>query len=119
MFNYICKIWDKKLLNIQEQVYLIYLNDSNEVISWRSICTGTSSNTLFDIKFGLSCALNCLASKIIIAHNHPSGILKPSKNDINMTQKLYTAANILDMTLIDHLIINRLTYYSFADNNLL
>jgi DNA repair protein RadC len=118
-FAYFIRIWDKSLINVQEQVYILYLNGDNEVICWRLLNTGTSSTTLFDLKLALACALNCLASKIIIAHNHPSGLLKASKDDINVTRKLKTAASFMDIELLDHIIINDKSYCSFADQQLL
>lgn len=117
--QFLVKIWDKSLINIQEQVYILYLNAANKVISWRCLNTGTGLKTLFDIKLALACALNCMASKIIIAHNHPSGILKPSAGDVDITEKLNYAAGIMEMKVVDHLIISKTNYYSFANNKLL
>lgn len=113
------QVWDKDLLNLQEQVNALYLNSNNEVISWRCLNTGTCAETLFDIKLTLSCALICMASKIIIAHNHPSGKLQPSYNDITITNKLNQASALMDIQLEDHLIISRLGYYSFKDTRIL
>jgi DNA repair protein RadC len=118
-FHFFLEIWDKGLINIQEQVYILYLNAANKVISWRCLNTGTGSKTLFDMKMAMACALNCMASKIILAHNHPSGILKPSAGDIDITEKLSYAAGILDIKLIDHLIITKTDYYSFTNNKLI
>ncbi len=89
------------------------------MIGWRCINTGTGNETLFDIKFALSCSLNCLASKIIIAHNHPSGMLKPSGGDLNVTDRLSKAAELMDIKLLDHIIVNRNNYYSFKDHGVL
>jgi len=118
-FNFLIKIWDKSLINIQEQTYILFLNTTNQVISWRCINTGTGSKTLFDIKFAMACALNCMASRIILAHNHPSGILRPSSGDIEITRKLNYAADLLDIKLVDHLIVTRRNFYSFSDNDLI
>ena len=118
-FDFLIKIWDKSLINIQEQTYMLFLNATNQVISWRCINTGTGSKTLFDIKLAMACALNCMASKIIIAHNHPSGILKPSAGDIAITEKLNYAAEVLDIKLVDHLIITKKDFYSFLTNQLI
>lgn len=98
---------------------MLFLNATNQVISWRCINTGTGSKTLFDIKLAMACALNCMASKIIIAHNHPSGILKPSAGDIAITEKLNYAAEVLDIKLVDHLIITKKDFYSFLTNQLI
>jgi len=104
---------------MQEQVYILYLNLDNRVIGWWCLNTGTTNETLFDIKMAVACGLNCLASKAVIAHNHPSGILKPSQSDIFISNKLFRAFNLIDIQLIDHLIISdEGTYFSFADNRI-
>jgi DNA repair protein RadC len=114
-YMFLLKIWNKPLINLQEQVYALYLNSNNEIIGWRCINTGSSSETVFDLKFTLSCALSCMATNIIIAHNHPSGNLEPSYSDIKTTDRLKHAAAMLDISLLDHLIINRCSYYSLMD----
>lgn len=81
--------------------------------------TGTATQTLFDIKFAMACALGCMASKIIVAHNHPGALLQPSAGDISITKKLAEACTLMEIKLVDHLIINREGYYSFAGNGLL
>lgn len=112
------KIWDNSLLNIQEQVYVLFLNGYNQVICYRCLNTGTSKQTLFDIKLAMACALGCLAMKVIIAHNHPNGILRPSAGDIAITEQLKAACSLMDINLIDHIIINRYDYFSFKDNRI-
>jgi DNA repair protein RadC len=109
------KIWDKALLNLQEQVYVIYLNGANEVICWRCLNTGTNCSTLFDIKLAIGLALTCQASNIIIAHNHPCGSLLPSGADVSVTGRLKAQTEFMDMKLLDHMIISRKGFYSFRD----
>lgn len=113
------KIWNNDLMSMQEQMYVLFLNNANQVICYRCLNTGTSSQTLFDIKLALACALKCLASKLIIAHNHPSENLRPSKPDIMITGQLHEAAKLMDIKLIDHIILNRFDYYSFLDNGII
>jgi DNA repair protein RadC len=117
MFVARLKAVDNSLINLQEQVYALYLNSNNEVIGWRCINTGNCGETLFDLKFTLSCALSCMASNIIIAHNHPSGTLEPSLNDIQTTDRLKNAAALIDIVLLDHLIIKKTGYYSLMDKH--
>jgi len=116
--RFLHKIWDDDLVTIQEQVYVLFLNNNNQVISYRCLHTGTTSQTLFDVKLALACALNCLAKKIIIAHNHPSGNLKPSPGDIAVTEQLRSACDLMDIQLIDHMILSAVDYFSFKDNRL-
>ena len=74
---------------------------------------------MLDIKLLLSVALKSLASGIALIHNHPSGNLKPSKADIQITKKVKKACNYVDIVLLDHLIISKNEYYSFTDNRLI
>lgn len=112
-------IWDKQVIELQEQVYVLFLNGNNEVITWRNINTGTDNKSLFDMKIALCLALSCMASFMIVAHNHPYGFLTPSPADITITQRLKSAGNIIDIQLLDHLIINRVNYFSFLDNRMM
>jgi DNA repair protein RadC len=107
------------MLNLQEQVYALYLNNKNEVIGWRCLNTGNSNYTLFNVQLAILIGLQCMASKIIVAHNHPSGLLKASKADISITKQLKKAATFMDMKLADHMIISRDGYFSFLDHRLL
>ena len=72
-----------------------------------------------DPKLIYCAALKCLASSIIVCHNHPSGQLRPSEEDIRLTRKLLEAGKLLDIAFQDHLILTREGYYSFADMGML
>ncbi len=113
------KMWDTNLLNIQEQFCVLFLNNSNEVVGFRCLSSGTLTASLVDFKilFGLAC--KSLSSAIIIAHNHPSGKLQPSQGDINVTKKIKEAGNMLDIKLLDHIILTQNDYYSLNDNHLI
>ena len=112
-------VWDKGVIDVQEQLYVLFMNGNNQVITLKCFNTGNGTETMFDIKFVLACALGCLAVKIIIAHNHPSGILKASRMDIATTERMAKACQLVDIKLEDHLIICRNGYYSFADNGMI
>ncbi len=112
------KIWNKDRIYIQEQVYVMFLNANNQLICYDCLHTGTTTQTLFDVKLAMACALGCLAVKIIIAHNHPSGNLRPSQGDIAITEQLKAACDLMDINLIDHVIITPYDYFSFKDNRL-
>lgn len=114
-YNSILNIWNEDLLELQEQFYLILLNRANEIIGYSCISTGGISATIVDIRILFAIALKCCASGIILAHNHPSGGLIPSRNDKQLTSKIKEAGQLLDITLLDHLIITKHGYYSFAD----
>lgn len=102
-----------------EVFYVLYLNTANSVTRVEDIGKGGLSSTVADIRIILKNALLNSASKIIVGHNHPSGNLKPSKEDISMTSKLKDAAQLMDIKLLDHLIIGGNGYYSMADEGLI
>ncbi|WP_323788264.1 RadC family protein [Psychroserpens sp.] len=102
-----------------EEFWIIYLNNSNRVIQKNQLSKGGITGTLVDIRIALKTALEVGAVGLILVHNHPSGTLKPSEADKNLTQKLKTAALSLDIKILDHLIVTESSYFSFADESLL
>lgn len=102
-----------------EEFWILYLNRSNKVISRMKLSQGGISGTVIDVRLILKKAVECLASGIILCHNHPSGNLNPSEADTKITKKIREAGNYMDIQLLDHLIISEKDYYSFADNGLL
>ncbi|WP_147678230.1 RadC family protein [Algibacter pacificus] len=102
-----------------EEFWIIYLNNSNKVIQKNQLSKGGITGTLVDVRLVLKNALEVGALGLILAHNHPSGTLKPSEADKNITQKLKIAAQSLDIKVLDHLIITEKAYFSFADENVL
>lgn len=102
-----------------EAFCVVYLNRSHKVLHYEQISTGGLSATVVDIRLIMKNALQWLASNLIIAHNHPSGNLKPSKQDEDITQKLKQAALFFDIHLSDHVIITANGYFSFADDGLI
>lgn len=111
--------WDMNRLEYVEQFKVIFLNRGNRVIGIYEVSTGGMARTIADPKVIFSAALKCCASSIILSHNHPSGNLKPSQADINLTRKIKNGGELLDITVLDHLIISAEGYYSFADEGLL
>ncbi|MBL0047091.1 MAG: JAB domain-containing protein [Bacteroidetes bacterium] len=111
-------IWSPNL-ELREEFYLLLLNRANKVIGWHCISQGGLDSTVADIRIIFSITLKCIATGIIVAHNHPSGNLKPSETDIALTRKIKEAGKLLDITLFDHIILSNDGYYSFADEGLL
>ena len=111
--------WNKDTIEYFEEVKVIYLNRANVVLGIYDLSKGGVSGCIVDNKIILAVALKCNASCIVLAHNHPSGNLKPSTADITVTQKLKSACKILDLELIDHLIITKEGYFSFMNEGLL
>lgn len=102
-----------------EEFWIVYLNNSNKVIQKNQLSKGGITGTLVDVRLALKTALEVGATGIILAHNHPSGTLKPSEADKQLTEKLSTASKSLDIKVLDHLIITEKAYFSFADENML
>ena len=100
-----------------ERVYIILLNRANKVLGINKIADGAQSGCIMDPKIIFQNVLKSNAASFIIWHNHPSGNLKPSKEDINISEKLKQASKLLDVSFLDHLIIsNDEKFYSLADN---
>jgi DNA repair protein RadC len=104
---------------LHEEFWILFLNRSNRVISRMKLSQGGISGTVTDVRLVMKKAVECLASGIIVCHNHPSGNLNPSESDSKITQKIKEAGNLMDIQLLDHLIISDKDYYSFADNGLI
>jgi DNA repair protein RadC len=102
-----------------EEFWVIFMNRRNSIIKTDCISKGGISGTVVDVRLILKPALENLASSIILTHNHPSGNLRPSQEDISLTKKVKEAAKLMDITLQDHLIIGEQAYYSFADEGIL
>lgn len=102
-----------------EEFWIIYLNNSNKVLHKNQLSKGGITGTLVDVRLVLKTALEVGAVGLILVHNHPSGTLKPSEADKQMTQKLKVAALSMDIKVLDHLIITEKAYFSFADKTIL
>lgn len=98
-----------------EEFWILLLNRSNRIIGKTKVSQGGVAGTVIDTKLIMKSAIENLASSIILCHNHPSGNLNPSGSDIDITNKIKTAANCLDMKLLDHIIVTDHSYYSFLD----
>ena len=102
-----------------EEFWILYLNNSNKIITKNQESKGGITGTLVDVRLVLKKALETGATGLILTHNHPSGTLKASEADKHITQKLKIAAQNLDIKVLDHLIITEKAYFSFADHGLL
>lgn len=102
-----------------EEFWILLLNRANRVISSHLVSKGGQAGTIADPKIIFNIALENHAASIILAHNHPSGNLKPSQADLDLTRKLHTAGMILDLPVLDHLIIGDHGFLSFADEEIL
>jgi len=102
-----------------EEFWILLLNRSNRIISRERVSAGGVTGTVVDARIVFKRALDMLACSIILCHNHPSGSIRPSQADIDLTKKMKAAGKTLDILVVDHLIISNKNYYSFADEGLL
>lgn len=102
-----------------EQFWVLYLNRANQIVKPEMISSGGVSGTVVDAKLIFKKALELLASSVILVHNHPSGNLQPSSQDIQLTKKIKSAGQTLDIPVLDHIIFTDDGYFSFADESLL
>lgn len=108
--------YDPDTVGLQEQFVVMFLNAGNRVLGVYRASVGGITGTVCDIRLILGIALKVAASALIVSHNHPSGTLRPSRADEDLTSKLKEAAKWMDLKLLDHLIISPTSeYYSFAD----
>ena len=100
-----------------EEVFVVFLNKVHDVLKIKRMFIGGLDSAIIDNRLVIIEAIMMKATSIIISHNHPSGEAKPSKIDIEMTEKLKKAANVCDIYLVDHLVISGNKYYSMAEEN--
>ncbi len=111
--------WDLDTIELQEEFKVLLLNRANEVLGIYPLSKGGITGTVVDSRLIFAVALKCNATAIILAHNHPSGNLKPSNNDITITNSIKKCADFLEITLIDHIIMTKNCYFSFSNEKLL
>lgn len=113
-------IWPPDL-DVRERFIIIAANNANYPLSYYELSSGGIAATIVEISFLLAFAALSGSKKIIVAHNHPSGRLNPSNEDIKITKKIDAALQHIDIKILDHIILvpNEGEYYSFADNGLI
>jgi DNA repair protein RadC len=102
-------------IDIFESFFILLLNRSNRTIGYAKISQGGITGTMVDIRLIAKYAIESLAVYVILAHNHPSGNTKPSKEDTDLTFKVRDALKLLDITILDHIILTKDKYLSFVD----
>jgi DNA repair protein RadC len=119
VYEILKSLFPAETISLQEQFVVLYLNRANRVIGSYQLSKGGITGTIADVRLILSVALKTLATGLILAHNHPSGNLKPSEADKQITNKIRQAAKLLDIELLDHIILSSDGYYSFTDEGIL
>jgi DNA repair protein RadC len=108
-------IFDEETLEVCESFMVVFLNNSNKTVAWFKASQGGINATVVDIRLIFGKAFECYATGLILCHNHPSGVLKPSNADLNLTKKIKEAGKLLDIAILDHIILTADSYYSMAD----
>ena len=106
-------------INYKEYFKILFMNSNNEMLGYTQISEGGISDTIVDIRNVMQAALLTNSVAIILAHNHPSGNLKPSKCDEELTKRIKEAAKLFNITVTDHVILTDTNYFSFLEEGLL
>lgn len=118
VYKVLQEIWSKQI-DAREEMIILLLDRSNNVLGYHVLSMGGITGTVADLRLLFGVALKSLATSVIMAHNHPSGNLSPSHADIELTKKVKEAGNLMDINLLDHLIVGKEGYYSFADEGII
>jgi DNA repair protein RadC len=118
-YQLLLQTWDENKIDFVEQFKVLLLNRCNRVLAIYELSTGGITGTVADVRLIMTAALKANAVAVILSHNHPSGNLKPSRADIELTAKIKQAGKFLDIQVLDHVIVTSEGYYSFADERLL
>ena len=112
--------WDKETIGLQECFKVVLMNNANRVKGIYQISQGSITATLVDLRILFAVVLKSVSPAILLTHNHPSGLMRPSQADIQLTEKIKKASGLFDVKLLDHLILAPDGgFYSFSDNGLL
>jgi DNA repair protein RadC len=117
-YNVLIETWDESKIEFIEQFKVLLLNRAHKVLGVFEVSSGSSTGTVADPKLIFAAAIKTNSVGIIMAHNHPSGNLHPSQADIDLTRKMKEGGKFLEIQILDHLIITKEGYYSFADEGL-
>lgn len=117
--KYLRSVWDKDRLELIEEMLLVCLNSRLEVLGWVKVAQGGFAAAAVDPRIIFGVALQVAATRVLVAHNHPSGNTEASPEDRQVTERLKQAGRLLDIELVDHVILTRDSYLSFSDQGLL
>lgn len=98
---------------------VLFLNQANQILGYTLISEGGITETCADVRLIMQAALLTNSVALILAHNHPSGNLKPSRQDMDITKQVRDAAQFMRIKILDHIILSDTEYYSFADEGML
>jgi len=111
--------WDLDTIELQEEFKILLLNQGNQVLGIKSMFKGGINTCSIDVRLIMGMALKANASALVITHNHPSGNLNASESDKRITSKIKECCELFDIRLLDHIIMAKNSYLSFADEGIL
>ena len=114
-YKYLLPTYKEGTICYKEYFKVLFLNQANQVLGYTLISEGGITETSVDVRVILQAALLTNSMALVLAHNHPSGNLRPSRQDMEITKQVKEAAKLIRITVIDHLILTDAGYYSFAD----
>ena len=118
-YDILIDYWDKGSIDYCESFVVVLLSQRNEVLGIFKVSEGGIAGTLVDVRKIYQAAILANASSILIAHNHPSGNLKPSQQDLTLTKRIKAAGEVMQVKLLDHLIVTSDTFYSMMDEGVI
>lgn len=119
-YQVLSSCWNPDTIGLFEEAKILLIDQANKVLGVVGLSSGGMTSTIVDIRLVFAAALKAPARAIILAHNHPSGNLKPSQADLSLTQRLVEAGKILDLPILDHIILTPDgAYMSFADEGMI
>ena len=114
-YKYLLPTYKEGTICYKEYFKVLFLNQANQVLGYTLISEGGITETSVDVRVILQAALLTNSMALVLAHNHPSGNLRPSRQDMEITKQVKEAAKLIRITVIDHLILTDAGYYSFSD----
>jgi DNA repair protein RadC len=117
--RYLKSVWDRDRIELIDEFVMVCLDGGHQPLGWLKVSTGGLTAAPVDVRVVLAVALQAASSALIVAHNHPSGCLDPSPEDIALTRKLKEAAAIVGIRLLDHIIITKDSSFSLLDHGYL
>jgi len=118
-YSVLMATWDEGRIEFIEQFKILLVNNAKKVLGVFEVSVGGTDFVPVDQKLIFTAALKANATGVILAHNHPSGTLKPSTADTTLTNRLIKAGELLGIRILDHIIVTTEGYYSFTDEGLI
>lgn len=119
VYKFLMEVWDHGSICYKEEFAVIMLNHAKKVLGWAKISSGGATATIVDTSMVFQVAILAHADSIILVHNHPSGNLKASTADIQLTKRIKEAGKLFGIQVLDHLIISQRSYTSLLETGIL